>query len=179
MPIRKVAWGFICLALVAACGFFLALRSFQVFTQEELVATVRCEAAPRDSSYRFLLEYTPVMKGIPGGSQKFSMGGDQWSIGGEILKWHPWVNLLGLKNCHRITRLSSRYITAEAELHQPRSAYDLNGGTARVWLFLYRWGRWLPLVEAVYGNAAYTLAQSGSRWGVYVTLSGYLVKLLR
>ena len=62
---------------------------------------------------------------------------------------------------------------------QPRSAYDLNGGTDFLWRWLYRYGRWIPFVEAVYGNAAYTMAQPGAQWGIYVTLSGYLVKPLK
>ena len=143
------------------------------------MAVVRCEAAPKNSSYRFFLEVSTVLQGIPGEPKKFPLVGDQWAIGGEILKWDPWVNLFGIKNCHRLTRIQSRYLKAEAEMQQPRAAYDINGGVNRWWLFLYRWGRWIPLVEAVYGNAAYTLAQPGSRFGVYVTLSGYLVKPLK
>ena len=107
------------------------------------------------------------------------MNGDQWTVGGDILKWHHWVNLVGFQNCHKLTRISSRYLKAQAELEQPRSAYDLNGGTDSLWMWLYRYGRWLPFVEAVYGNSAYVMAQPGSRWGVYVTLSGYLLKPLR
>jgi hypothetical protein len=70
-------------------------------------------------------------------------------------------------------------MTAADELKRPRSAYDLNGGTDFLWRWLYRFGGRLPLVEAVYGNAAYTFAEPGTQWGVYVTLSGYLVKPLK
>lgn len=107
------------------------------------------------------------------------MAGDQWTIGGEFLKWHPGLNLLGFKSCHKLTRLSSRYLRVEDEIRGLRSAYDLNGGTDLLWRILYRLGNRLPLVEAVYGNAAYVMLQPGSRWGLYVTLSGYLVKPLR
>jgi len=107
------------------------------------------------------------------------MHGDQWTIGGDILKWEPWAQLIGLKSCHKLTRLHSRYLKAESEMTGPGSAYDLNGGTDALWLWLYRFGTQLPVVEAVYGNAAYCMAQPGSRWGVYVTLSGYLIKPLR
>ena len=106
------------------------------------------------------------------------MVGDQWMIGGEILKWHPWLNGVGFKNCHRLTRINSRYLKTEDELARPKSVYELNGGTTPLWRFLYRFGRWIPFVEAVYGNAAYVAAEPGSQWGVYVTLSGYLIKPL-
>ena len=127
----------------------------------------------------FVVKYTPVFRGAKGSTEQFQMVGDQWSIGGDVLKWHPWVNLLGLKNAHKLTRLSSRYLKAEAEMRQPRSAYDLNGGSDSLWRCLHRFGAWLPFVEAVYGNTAYAFARPGSQWGVYVTLSGYLIKPLR
>ncbi len=170
-----LAWG----AVGLAAAFFISLRSFRVFSQEELVATVRCEALSRRESSGFVLVFTPLVQGIPGTPRRFSLQGDQWTLGGDILKWRRWVNLLGLRNCHRLTRVSSRYLKASSETAQPPSAYDLNGGTSAFWLWLYRWGVTLPFVEAVYGNAAYTLAQPGSQWGVYVTYSGYLIKPIR
>ncbi len=106
------------------------------------------------------------------------MSADQWSAGGEILKWRPWLTFLGVKSCHKLTRLSSRYETAKEEMSQPRFAYDLNGGTTLLWHWLHRWGTWLPFVDAVYGNSVYVPALPGGRWGVYVTHSGYLVRPL-
>lgn len=178
MRLKGFLWGFGCLAALALVGFLLALRSYQLFTQEELLAVVQCDAPPRGSACRFILWIAPVSRGIRESPRPYGMLGDQWSVGGEVLKWHPWVNLLGLRSCYRLTRLSSRYLKAETERQRPRSVYDLNGGTAPLWEWLYRFQRWIPFVEAVYGNATYVMAQPGGRWGVYVTLSGYLVKPL-
>ena len=143
------------------------------------MAIVRCEVAPKDASYAFILEFTPVHRGVRGSTRKFPMVGDQWTIEGNILKWHPGFNLLGFKTCYKLTRLSSRYLKIEDEIHRPKLAHELNGSTDFFWLLLYRYGRWFPFVEAVYGNATYVIAQPVSRWGVYVTLSGYLVKPLQ
>ena len=107
------------------------------------------------------------------------MTGDQWAIGGEILKWHPWLNLLGIKTCYKLSRISSRYLQVEAEKTRPRMVYELQGGTTPAWLFLYKAQQILPFVEAVYGNSTYTMAQPGTRWGIYVTLSGFLTRPLR
>lgn len=179
MRIKTLLWVLICLLTLSGIGFLSGLRSYQVFTGEELVAVVRIQPMPRDSRYNFLLWFTPVKNGTPLSPRQFLMHGDQWTVGGEIVKWHPWVNLLGVKACHKLTRLAGRYLKAEAEMTKPRSAYDLNGGTRSFWRWLYRFGAQLPFVEAVYGNAAYTLAAPGTQWGVYVTISGYLIKPLR
>ena len=178
MRLRTFFWIVACAVALAVFSLLLGLRSYQVFTHEELVAVVRCQVSPKGSSYNFLLEFTPMADGVPGPSQKFPMRGDQWMIGGEFLKWHPWLNWVGFKNCHKLTRINSRYLKVEHERKLPRSAYELNGGTVPFWLFLYRYGRWIPFVEAVYGNAAYVMMEPGSQWGVYVASSGYLVKPL-
>ncbi len=166
---KRFFWILACLLTLVGVGFLFGLRSYQVFTREELVAVVRCEAAPAGSGYPFVLSIA---------QQSLPLQGDQWAIGGDFLKWYPWVNWIGIKNCHKLTRLSSRYLKAEEELNRPRTAYDLNGGTDLLWRCLYRVGQWIPFVEAVYGNSAYTFATPGASWGVYVTLSGYLVKPL-
>ena len=179
MRLKTIFWVIAWLVVLAGASLLFALRSYQVFTREELVAVVSCEPAPAGASYKFQIQYVPVVKGLTGAAQRFPMYGDQWMIGGDILKWHPWMNLIGFRSCHKLTRLNSRYLKAEAEMSGPKSAYDLNGGTDLFWSLLYRWGRNISLVEAVYGNSAYTMARPGTRWGVYVTLSGYLVKPLR
>jgi len=186
-------WGIASLAVVAALGVLLSLRSYQVFTQEERVLIVRCEAAPKSampapksampapkgSDHSFQLILTPMTRGSSHVPQRFRMVGDQWTVGGEILKWHPWLNLVGIKSCHKLTRLSSRYLRAEEELTKPRSAYDLNGGSGLFWQWLHRAQRWIPFVDAVYGNSTYTMVQPDTEWGVYVSLFGYLIRPIR
>lgn len=179
MRIKTILWIIACFLVLGAVGFLFSLRAYQVFTREELVAIVRVDPQPKGGRYDFLMWFTPVQNGVPLKISAFPIHGDQWTVGGEIVKWHPWVNLLGVKSCHRLTRISGRYLKADAELAKPRSVYELNGGTRSLWRWLYRFGARLPFVEAVYGNAAYTLAAPGSQWGVYVTLSGYLIKPLR
>lgn len=179
MRLKTLFWWIACLGILALFGILLGLRSYQVFAREDLVAVVRCEGFPKGSPYQFKLEFTPVSRGFSTLPQRFLMHGDQWTIGGEILKWHPWLNLMGIKSCHKLTRLSSRYLKAQEELAKPKSVYELGGGTSLFWQWLYRAQSWIPFVEAVYGNSTYTMAQPDTQWGVYVTLSGYLVRPLK
>ncbi len=176
--LRRLVWLAVLLACAAALAAFTALRSYRAFTREELVAAVRCEPAAAVTGYRFHLKLRQVRGGEEGPEQSFPMHGEQWTVGGEILKWSPLLTSLGARPCHKLTRVSSRYLAARQEARGPRSAYDLNGGSAWLWRWLHRFGASLPLVDAVYGNAVYTDARPGARWGVYVTHSGYLIRPL-
>lgn len=179
MILRRLFWLVLLLAAAAALAAFAGLRSYRAFTREDLVATVECRPAPPGADYRFLLKVRQVSRDVPRPEESFPLRGDQWTLGGEILKWAPWLTSLGARPCHKLTRLSSRYLSAGQEMTQPRSAYDLNGGSSTVWRWLHRFGAALPLVDAVYGSAAYTDARTGDRWAVYVTHSGYLIRPIR
>lgn len=165
-------------AVAVAAGGWLWARSFRAFTEQRLVAVVRCERPAAGSPHSFLLKVRWVEGEGAGDWQSFPMQGDQWMIGGDLLKWHPLLSRLGLKNRHKLTRLNSRYWDAPDERSRPRSVYELNGGTDPLWRWLYQAGEWIPGVETVYGNAAYTPAIAGATWGVYVGLTGYLIKRL-
>ena len=93
-----------------------------------------------------------------------------------ILKWSPKINIIGVHTLHKITRLRGRYLTVEKELHMPSSVYEINFGTDSLWLLLYKYQRFFPFVEAVYGNSAYTFPDAKSQFLIYVTTSGYIIK---
>ena len=177
MRLRTLWIGIALLAAAAGLAVWGTLRSYRVFTQEELVAVVRCGEDPQGSRELFLLEVAAVRNGIPDRAESFAMSGDQWTIGGEILKWRPWAVFLGLRSRHKLTRLQSRYADAQAEQTRPRSVHELGGGPGAGWRWLRRWGAHLPGVDAVYGSAAYVDARRGKQWGVYVTHSGYFIRV--
>lgn len=179
MTLRRLLWLVLLLAAAATLALFAGLRSFRAFTHEELVALVECELAPPGAGHRFVLKVRQVAGGVPGPEENYPMEGEQWMLGGDILKWAPWLTAMGIRPVHKLTRLDSRRLAAGQERDRPRTAYDLNGGSSQVWRWLHRFGPSLPLVDAVYGNAAYTDARPGGRWGVHVTHSGYLIRALR
>ncbi len=178
MSFRRFLFLLILFAAAAALGIGFGLRSYRVFTGEQLIATVECLPAPPDSGFNFRLRLTPVVSGGKELARTYGIYGQQWMAGGEYLKWHSWLNLLGVKNRYKLTRLSGRYIDASNERYNPRAVYALNGGTGEMWLLLYKIQNSLPFVEAVYGNAAYTLAEPGGTWGIYITHSGYIIRRL-
>jgi hypothetical protein len=161
-------------------GIWGSLRSYRVLAEEEWVAIVHCERyLKRDATVpTYWLELTPVVGGVPGRPQRFLMHGDEWAIGGDVVKWHPRLAFLGFKPYYKLTRLHSRYSAVQDEKTQPRSVYELNGGSGWIWRWLSRCGVRLPGVDAVYGQAVYMTARPGVTWGVYVTHSGFFVRPL-
>ena len=167
----------LCLAWVVASGALaVALRTYAVFTREEPVATVACVRLDGMPPH-FQVRYTPV--GQPGTNlspQTFELVGDQWTVSGEILKWHPWLTLAGFRPVHKPTRISGRFANIALERALQPTAFDLNGGTDFLWSCLHRYGRWLPFAEAVYGNDVFTYADPDRTFTIYITPSGYIVK---
>ena len=176
---KRLLFLLVVMTLVAVLAVNFGLRSYQIFTHEELIVVIEQEPAPANSGFDFQLRVLPMIAGKEGQVEVYGIYGDQWMVGGEYLKWHPWLNMLGLRNRYKLTRLSGRYYQAADEQNGPRSVYNLNGGTSPAWFFLYKVQEFIPFVQAVYGNAAYTVAQPGAGWEVSVGYSGYLIEPIR
>jgi hypothetical protein len=94
-----------------------------------------------------------------------------------VLKWRPPANLLGLDARYRLERLSGRYVEVENESTRLRTVHGL--ATERglnVWNLAQRYRRWLPLVDARYGSAAYLPMADGARFSVSLTQSGLIAR---
>lgn len=151
------------------------LQSYRVFTHERPVADIRVQplGRARDGPVSLLLFST-----MPAGECRYLLlKGDQWRLEGDILKWDDRLLFLGLKNRYRLTRLTGRYIDANAERERPRSVFFLTRDEASpLWRSLYRIGNRLPFVSTVYGSAAYQDARPAKRYLVYVGSSGFLIR---
>ena len=152
-------------------GALILLHCFQAFSGATLIARV---SAQRLSPPDFELTYTPAGSGEP--IRHVRLAGDQWSISGGIVKWHPWLTALGLKSYHRPMRLSGQFSgLAQQRSHLP-TVYALSPVADRFWEALYWADPYLPFVEAVYGSSAYVYVEPGAIQEVYITPSGYLIK---
>ena len=175
--LRRVVIGLVLVAIGSLClGLRLALRGCEEFSRETLIAEIVCAPA---SSGMFELRYAAVIDGKPNVPQVFTLRGDQWTISGGIVKWHPWLTALGVPSYHKPTRLNGRFALARQERASPPSLVELNGGEDVFWDWLYRLDPWLPFVEAAYGSAAFAPADPSRRFQVFVTSSGYLIKSVR
>ncbi|MFH0838839.1 MAG: hypothetical protein V1893_01460 [Candidatus Omnitrophota bacterium] len=166
-------------ALVALCGiaaFFAGAfyKSFHEFNKEELVARVCCERT-QAAGYDFGLVYTPVIKGKENPAIIFPMKGKEWMLSGDIVKWKPYLTLIGARTYYRITRLSGRYPSSGATVEENGSAYSL-GDEVLMSVFLRKVLRMLPFVDATYGNAAYTGCEIDKDFNIYVGVSGFIIR---
>ena len=173
--LRRLAVSACCLGLGVLClALALALRSFEAFAGSRPVAEVRCRwTGPKE----FELSYVSLRGGVAAAQPRvFRLRGDQWSISGGVIKWHPWLTALGLPSYHRPGRVSGRFSRLEDETAAAPSAYDLDGEFDRVWWWFYRLDPALPFVQAVYGSAAFTFVNPAVRHILEVTPSGYLIR---
>jgi len=172
--LRGVAFSVVLLSLGSLClGFWVSLRSFEAFSRSTLVAEVHCRWFGQK---QFALSLVPVRHGTRQPAQTFRLRGDQWTISGGIVKWHPWLTALGVPSYHKLTRVSGRFAKAAEEQAAPASAFELNGGVDWVWWWLYRLDPYLPFVEAAYGSAAFAYVEPTWAFEVYVTPSGYVIQ---
>ena len=172
--LRHLLCGAVCLGVGALCvGLMLAVRSFEAFVKSTVVAEVRCQwVGPKT----FDVTLVQVRAGVRQRPETFRLKGDQWAVSGGVVKWHPWLTALGIPSYHKLTRLSGRYATTSDEQANQPTAFDLNGGFDRYWLWFYQFDPWLPFVQATYGSSAFAYVNPTLRFEVYVTPSGYLIE---
>jgi hypothetical protein len=164
VALALIAGGALC-AVVAA-----GLSGYRALTREEVAATVHTTpTGPQSFDARFV---------FPDGSeQSYILAGDEFSVEARILKWHPWINLLGVHTAYELDRVSGRYARIEDEQRLPRTVYPL-GIEHPVDLFGWRQRlRWLaPLVDAEYGSGTFTRADRDATYEVRVSTTGLLVR---
>ena len=164
------------LAVLLALSLFsisLFLRAYHSFTREQLVAVVSFEES-EFSRADFVLVYRPVVRGEIGRSVHYPIRGDQWTIGGDVIKWSSALNLIGLHTMYRLTRIEGRFLDPE---DRRASIYSLSRSEdSAVWRALHSLAHKLPLISAVYGNAVYTYPSMNERFEIYVTTSGFIAR---
>jgi hypothetical protein len=154
------------------------IQSYRNFTKEELVAEVRCVELQENGTAAMHFELTPVVGGRRLASEQFLLNGDQWALEGDILKWEDWLNFAGIHTMYKLTRVRGRFVNYEDEINKQPTVFSL---VAREedprWRWLYKYGHRLRFVDAVYGNTVYTYPSTEELFVVYVSTSGFTVKI--
>ena len=167
--------GLLVLALAGATGAAAwSLARYEALTRETLAAVIQVEPTG-PSRFRADVE-------IPGGEvRRYELFGEQVWIDAQIVKWHPWANVIGLRTAYRLDRIGGRYRSVDDERTLPRSVeplHDEDGFASD----LYDWvGRqpWLhALVDAQYGSGSYLAADAAARVEVRVSSSGLLMRAI-
>jgi hypothetical protein len=157
------------LAVFAVAGW---AQTYRALTSRVLVATVR--ATPlADHAQTMTVVYTPVTNGETGRPETFTIQGDAWVLGGDIIKWSDWLNVLGVHTGYRITRLMGYYQDANDYRTKRVSAYDLASAHDTVTTLLHDHPNLMPFVQATYGNDVRMLPNANVTYQVYLSTSGY------
>jgi hypothetical protein len=125
------------------------------------------------------LYYVPIEPdGTRGATETYDLDGDEWTVGGDVLRFRPQLTLVGLETVYGITRVEGRWLKADDANHHVATAYDRGGGTSLTWLELYRDGvrgpfKWL--IAGAHGQAISQLPDRRAIYDLYVTPNGFVV----
>jgi hypothetical protein len=148
-----------------------SLHGYQRLTSEQLAARVSLRQLG-ERQYALSLE-------VPGTAPRhFEIRGDEWQIDARVLKWKPAATIAGFDTVYRLERLSGRYSDVEAERTAPRTVHAL-GATDEpldLWALARRYQSWVPMVDALYGSAAYVPMAPEASYLVSVSASGLIVR---
>ena len=147
-----------------------SLHTYRRLTDEQLAAKVLTRRVA-ERQYLVTLE-------VPGQApRQLQVLGDEWQIDARVMKWRPMATVAGFDTVYRLERLSGRYSDVQMERTAPRSVYQLSGNEPLdVWQAVRVYQRWLPMVDARYGSAAYVPLAPGASYVVSVSASGLVVR---
>jgi hypothetical protein len=153
--------------LLASAG----LKGYRALTREEPAATV----------FITLLGNQQFQARVVRPNERdtlFACAGDELYMDARILKWKPYVNLLGIHTLYRLDRMAGRYLDIQDERTKVRTVYSLSG-VMMPWDLFSLWNR-VPLLglafDASYGSATFIPAKGSRVFNVMVTASGLLIR---
>jgi hypothetical protein len=148
----------------------LSIHGYRVLTREEVAATVR--TVPTGAQ-----RFRATVSWPDGREETFEIRGDALYVDAHILKWQPWLNLLGLHTAYELDRMAGRYEKLEDERGGLRTIYPL-GRPKLVDLFhlVRKFPRLALLVDAEYGSATFVAAHGGAAYEILVSTSGLLAR---
>jgi hypothetical protein len=163
--------GLFLIALGSLAGVMaMGLRGYQALTHEEVAAQITIEPTGTQ-------RHRATVRFPDGREAAYDIAGDDIYVDAQIIKWHPWANMLGFHTAYQLERIAGRYRQIEQERNAPRTVYPLG----RVELIdLVELHRRYPvlgrLFDAQYGSAAFVPAAAPAQLEVRVSTSGLLIR---
>lgn len=165
---------FLLLVALSFLFFTAYIRAYQAFDHEQLVALVECERSS-DNAHRFVMKYSPILKGEPQTPKEFKIIGDQWVVGGDIVEWKSYMNFLGLKTMYKLTRIEGQFVNETSE--GVPSTYLLDPKIqSPFWVKMYAFGDKLFVISSVHHTKVGNYPAYGRIYEIYVTKDGYTMK---
>lgn len=166
----------LCLILFAVAFALsgLDLLSYKQMFQDKPILTISFVQKQEQHYVSTLLD---IEQGV---EQDFDIYGEQWQIDARMIRWSGLFNLLGAKPGYRLERLNGRYHSLEDERRNKRSVHPLSESEYFIdtWLLVNKSNNVVPLIEAVYGSAAYLPMADGAIYQISLSHSGLVAKPL-
>lgn len=149
---------------IAVINFGLFLHSYHIFAVGEPIALVNIREGEEEQAFEIQIRKlgTPVSQNLPN-EYRYSLQGETWTLQGHVVRFHNWMNLIGVKPVYQLTRLQSGYFLLEDEKANGREVHSLIDESAE------RWWRWahanegsFPGVMMVQSSAVGKDAKPGS-----------------
>jgi hypothetical protein len=161
---------------LGALGLAAALQTWHAFTNKVHAAEVQCiELSPQ----KLRVYLVPIAAdGKRGEQETYEVDGDEWTVGGDVLRFRPELTVLGLETVYSVTRVEGRWLKAADANAHPGTAHDRQGGTSWGWLMLYKDGARGPLgwlVAGAHGQAVSQLPDRRAVYDLYVTPNGFVL----
>jgi hypothetical protein len=157
-----------------AFSLLAMLQGWCAFTKKTKVAEVQAiELAP----HKLRVYLVPVDRDGRGATEVYDVDGDQWQVGGDVLRFRDFVTALGVQPVFRLTRVEGRWnAAADANTHKAMVFDRAPPSTA--WLGLYRGADKVPvrwLIAGAHGQAVSQLPDRRAVYDVFITPNGYVI----
>lgn len=162
-------------ALVLAFGIAAALAAVSLRTYSRL--TAEQEAARVSMRQLGPQHFTVNVQKKGEAARSYELYGDEWQLDARLLKWRPIGTIAGFDTVYRLERLSGRYTDLAKEQSARRTVHGLaERASLDLWAMVRGMNEYLPLVDALYGSAAFVPMSEGAEYAVTVSNSGLVVR---
>ena len=148
----------------------IGTEGYLALVKEEAVATITVSPTGKQS-------FHARMDFVDGTHQVFALSGDELMIDAYVLKWKPWVNLLGLHTAYRLDRIRGRYADIDDEKSLPQTIYAINVKSSRG---LAQWREDFQilslLLDVEHGSASFASVERDKQYQLMITTNGLLIR---
>jgi hypothetical protein len=149
----------IALLVIASFAFGIAslAQEYLNLTGKILVAHVRAVPVKNPGSNIPMLSVDLTLydqDGKPTAETTYVLNGDEVYIGGDVIQYQSWWNILGFHSGYKLTKIEGMYSNVNLEEHAPHTVQVLNGGDDSSFLTAYKTGLNSFIVKAAYKNGS-------------------------
>lgn len=161
--------GSLVLAVIAFSAFTISglVQEYLNLTGKMLVAHVRAVPVKNPGSNIPMLSVDLTLYDQNGQPTEttYVLNGDEVYIGGDIIQYKSWMNILGFHSGYKLTRIEGMYSDINLEEHAQHTVQVLNGGDDPSFLTQYKTGAYPVYVTSAYKNGS-TVPTNGIGYNV-------------